>query len=244
MTDLHTHILPGMDDGAKSVEMSLEMLRMERDQGVDTVVLTPHFYRNRERPERFLNRRHAAEEALQDTLMALPEAERRTMPRLILGAEVAWVPNLPDMPALPRMCMGCSNYLLLELPFVPWSDLMFRQLRELMDKTHLVPVIAHLERYLKDQKPERIRELLELDVLVQVSTSPLLHPLRRGGALGLLREYHAQLVASDCHDPADRPPNLGPAVKVLGRKLGEAQWRELIRCGDDLAAEMLLAAGK
>lgn len=39
MTDLHTHILPAMDDGAKSVEMSLEMLRMERDQGVDTVVL-------------------------------------------------------------------------------------------------------------------------------------------------------------------------------------------------------------
>ena len=48
MTDLHTHILPEMDDGAESVEMSLDMLRMERDQGVDAVVLTPHFYRDRE----------------------------------------------------------------------------------------------------------------------------------------------------------------------------------------------------
>ena len=62
MTDLHTHILPGMDDGAVSVETSLEMLRMERDQGVDAVVLTPHFYRDRERPEQFLARRRASAE--------------------------------------------------------------------------------------------------------------------------------------------------------------------------------------
>ena len=53
MTDLHTHILPGMDDGAKTVEDSLAMLRMEYDQGVDTVVLTPHFYRDRENPKHF-----------------------------------------------------------------------------------------------------------------------------------------------------------------------------------------------
>ena len=79
MTDLHTHILPGMDDGAESVEMSLDMLRMERDQGVDAVVLTPHFYRDRERPEHFLNRRRAAGEALRDALMALPEEETRTL---------------------------------------------------------------------------------------------------------------------------------------------------------------------
>ena len=47
MTDLHTHILPGMDDGARDVETSLELLRMEREQGVDRVVFTPHFYREK-----------------------------------------------------------------------------------------------------------------------------------------------------------------------------------------------------
>ena len=102
MTDLHTHILPGMDDGAKTPEESLQMLRMERDQGVDTVVLTPHFYRDREWPERFLARRRASAEALRDALMALPEEEIRNMPRLILGAAVAWVPNLPEMTELSR----------------------------------------------------------------------------------------------------------------------------------------------
>ena len=64
MTDLHTHILPGIDDGARSVEESLAMLRMERGQGVDTVVLTPHFYRDRENPKRFLRRRKESAAAL------------------------------------------------------------------------------------------------------------------------------------------------------------------------------------
>ena len=153
MTDLHTHILPGVDDGAKAPEESLEMLRMERDQGVDTVVLTPHFYRDRERPDAFLARRLAAAKALRDTLMALPKEEVRTLPRLILGAEVALEPNLADIEQLPQMFMGHSKYLLLELPFSPWTEQMFRQLRELMDRTGATLVIAHLERYLKYQKP-------------------------------------------------------------------------------------------
>ena len=58
MTDLHTHILPGMDDGAKDAQMSIAMLRAQRDQGVDTVVLSPHFYGDREDVDRFLRRRN------------------------------------------------------------------------------------------------------------------------------------------------------------------------------------------
>lgn len=234
MTDLHTHILPGMDDGAKSVDISLEMLRMERDQGVDTVVLTPHFYRDRERPEQFLERRRASAESLQDTLMALPEAEMRTMPRLILGAEVAWVPNLPDMSELPKLCMGSSQNLLLELPFTPWNDQMFRQIYELMSRTGITPVIAHVERYLKHQKPEHVAELMSLGVPVQVSVEPLLHTLHRGRVLKLLREQKAQFIASDCHNTTSRPPNLGPGAAVLGQKLGEKFLREMFRRTDEL----------
>ena len=102
--DFHSHILPGMDDGAKTPEESLQMLRMERDQGVDTVVLTPHFYRDRERPEQFLARRRASAEALRDALMALPEEEikmaqrysreikneRIRLPEVIDGATCVW----------------------------------------------------------------------------------------------------------------------------------------------------------
>lgn len=237
MTDLHTHILPGMDDGSKSVEMSLEMLRMERDQGVDAVVLTPHFYRDKERPEHFLKRRRAAAETLRDTLMELPEEELRSMPRLYMGAEVAWVPNLIDWPELPRMCMGHSKNLLLELPFAPWSSQMFQQIYELMSRTGITPVIAHIERYLKIQKTEHISELLSLGVPVQVSAEPLLHPMRRGKVLKLLREQKAQFIASDCHDVESRPPNLGLGATVVRQKLGEDMLRRMSRRSDELTTK-------
>ena len=54
MTDAHTHILPAMDDGAKDLGTSLAMLRASREQGVDTVVLTPHYYPQKESVESFL----------------------------------------------------------------------------------------------------------------------------------------------------------------------------------------------
>ena len=85
MTDLHTHILPGMDDGSPNTETSIAMLRAERDQGISTVVLTSHFYRSHERPSSFLKRRAAAMDQLQQAIEQLPQKERDSLPRLVLG---------------------------------------------------------------------------------------------------------------------------------------------------------------
>ena len=143
MTDLHTHILPGMDDGAPDVETSLAMLREEALQGVDTVVLTPHFYRDQERPEHFLARRERAADRLARAILDLTEEERQTMPRLILGAEVAWVPNLAYWEELPQLCVGKINYLLLELPFSPWNEHMVNELYYLFGRTGITAILAH-----------------------------------------------------------------------------------------------------
>ena len=64
MIDLHTHILPRMDDGAKTVEEALQMLRAEAEQGVEAVALTPHYYRTKEQPTAFLTRRREAMDQL------------------------------------------------------------------------------------------------------------------------------------------------------------------------------------
>lgn len=236
MTDLHTHILPGMDDGARDADMSLAMLRMERDQGIDTVVLTPHFYRERERVEWFLKRRHEASRVLLEKLMSLPEEERNTLPRLIVGAEVAWGPNLADWPDLDKLCMGRTRNLLLELPFTPWNDMLFHQLYDFMGRTGITPVIAHIERYRKAQKKEAIQEILSMGLPVQISAEPLLHTLSRGKELSLLRERQVQFIASDCHNTTTRPPNLGPALKVVAAKLGEGKVESMVRRSAELAA--------
>lgn len=237
MTDLHTHILPGIDDGAKSVEESLAMLRMERSQGVDTVVLTPHFYRDRENPKRFLRRRQESAAVLARRVLALSEQEREELPQMLLGAEVAWWPNMADWEELPEMCIGDTKNLLLELPFTPWNDQMIYQLHELFGRTGITPIIAHLERYLKNQRPEYIQEVLGLGVPIQISADILTRPFARGGAMNLLRQGQDYVVASDCHDCVKRPPNMVAAINFLRKKLGEDSVSALIRRGNKLVGE-------
>jgi protein-tyrosine phosphatase len=231
--DLHTHILPGIDDGAADPAASIAMLRMEAEQGVDTVVVTPHFYRDREQTEHFLARRRRSALQLDQALAALPDGERDHLPRILLGAEVAWVPNLSDLVDLSQLCMGESRSFLLELPFSPWSESMLHQIYDLMSRTGLIPVLAHLERYWRLQRPELLREVLELGVPVQISADALLRPFSRGTKL--LQQGQAHLVASDCHGPAQRPPNLGQAMHAAARKLGTARQQKL-----EYRAEQLL----
>ena len=234
MTDLHTHILPGMDDGAPDVSASLRMLRLEGEQAVDTVALTPHFYRDRERPEHFFSRRELAFDKLCRAIEHLPEEERKQLPALTLGAEVAWVPGLAEWPELEGFCYDGTRFLLVELPFFPWNGQIIGELYGLMERTGLIPVIAHLERYFRLQKQGVLDELLSMGLPVQFSAEALLHFSTRGRALRMLRDYPGSLLISDCHDDRGRPPNILEAVEVLRRKEGDRLIARLDRRSDEL----------
>ena len=219
MNDLHTHILPGLDDGADTVETSLAMLREEYAQGVDTVALTPHFYRDREHLSDFLRRREEAYQKLLAAIAALSDEERSALPQMLLAAGTAWVPNLAQLPGLEQLCYQDTKYLLLELPFGPWDDAMFRQIFDLMNCRGITPVIAHIDRYWGTQKKERFETLFSLDIPVQLSAEPLLHFMTRGWALRLIKEGKVQMLISDAHNMTDRQPNLGKASDILCKKL-------------------------
>lgn len=231
MTDLHTHILPGMDDGAKTVEESLALLRMQQSQGVDTVVLTPHFYPNKENVDSFLARRDEAVKRLQDAL----DAAEEPLPELLLGAEVLWRSDLIEWERREELCISGTRNLLLELPFTPWDGRMIDRLYDMIGHTGITPIIAHLERYLPLQSKAMIQEILSLGVPVQISAGILTHPLQRNGAMKLLKNGQAHLLASDCHDCVRRVPDLAAGLEIVRRKLGEQCARELINCADELA---------
>lgn len=222
MTDLHTHILPSVDDGSRSVEMSIAMLREEAAQGVSTVALTPHYYRERESSGAFLARRKAASEALEDAIAALPETERSALPVRILAAEVAWVPNLVDCSHLRELCYQGTDLFLLELPMQPWYDGLFSQLYDLINITGLTPVIAHIDRYWSSQKPARLAELNSLGLPIQLSAEALLHFPTRARALKALQKGQAQYLISDCHRIHERKPNLLQGMEIVEKKLGSA----------------------
>lgn len=220
MNDLHTHILPELDDGADTVETSLAMLRQEYAQGVDTVALTPHFYRDREHLSDFLQRREEGYHKLLAAIAALSEEEKEALPDLLLGAEVAWVPNFAQLPGLEKLCYQDTKFLLLELPFGSWDDTLFRQIYDLMNCRGITPVIAHIDRYWGTQKKEQFETLFSLGVPVQLSAEPLLHFTTRGQALRLIKTGKVQMLISDAHNLTNRQPNLGKAADVLRRKLG------------------------
>jgi len=224
MTDLHTHILPGMDDGARDCEAALAMLRVQREQGVNRVALTPHFYRDEESPERFLARRARAWEKLSEAMAASGEE----YPELVLGAEVCWVPGIHRWEEPERLCLGGSPYFLLELPDVPWRASMFDQIYDLMDTSGIIPVLAHVERYFRTQKAGLVNELFRMGVPLQISAAPMLRFMERGAILRRVGEHPNCFLISDCHNLTGRAPNLGPGMEQVRKRLGADRAAEML----------------
>ena len=233
MTDLHTHILPGVDDGAKTVDDSLAMLYAQYEQGVDTVVLTPHYYPDREDCTSFLRRRKAAWENLVQKICALPKQDQIRLPKLIFGAEVAYVPGLQTVEHLRSLCIGNTKNMMLELPFYLWDTALVHQLYDFLGRSGVTPVLAHIERYFDIQKKKIMDEILDFGLPVQVGTETLSQTF--SPAIKLLKQGRAHLVASDCHDLNYRRPSLAQAMQVVEKRLGHERCEELIEMADQLA---------
>ena len=233
MVDLHTHILPGMDDGAESPEMSVAMLRAEWEDGVDTVALTPHFYRERESIERFLKRRDEAMQRLQAYIASQPEETQNSLPRLILGAEVAWMPNMWMWDGLERLCYEGTHMLMVELPTGPWKIRLMSDLCYLANQTGLMPMLAHFDRYFGLQKHKMLQEAASLGLPLQISADALLHFHTRHRALELLRQGGGYLI-SDCHNLTKRPPNIGKGEAVLQKHFDEDKVDAVLQQTEDL----------
>ena len=221
--DFHSHILPGVDDGSRSVEESLEMLRAEARQGIGTVVATPHFYANHDTPERFLRRRAAAWEMLQ-TAMALEAG----LPEIILGAEVYYFSGISDSDQLHRLTTGQKRYIMLEMPTVPWTQNMYQEMENIYTKHGITPIIAHIDRYISPLRHRQILDRLEdLPVLVQANSDFFLRPMAAPLALRMLKEKRIHLLGSDCHNCSTRKPELGRAIEKIEKYLGASALEHL-----------------
>lgn len=213
--DFHTHILPCVDDGSRSVEQSLEMLRRCQKMGIRHVVLTPHFYADQDHPDRFFARRNEALSALQKAM------EGEKLPALIPGAEVHYFPNMSSSNVLPKLAIGSSPYILVEMPMCRWTERMFEDLEMIRANQGLTPIIAHLDRYLTPFNSGKIlRQLADLPVLVQVNGEAFLQRRTARLAMRMLERGQIQLLGSDCHNLTDRKPNLGPVRELIRSKLG------------------------
>lgn len=215
MLDLHTHILPGMDDGSRSVEQSIMMLEREALQGIQTVVMTPHYHANRESPADFVFRREAAEQRLRSGM-----AGRTDLPALLTGAEVAYFDGMCRVDDLERLKIGNTSAILIEMPFCRWNQRMLNELVEIQQVRGIQPILAHVERYMSYQPKGLIEQLGDSGMGIQVNTTFILRWQTCWRAMTMLKRQSIHFVASDCHDMERRVPNLGEAMAKIDKKLG------------------------
>ncbi len=213
MIDFHSHILPEMDDGSRSAGESVRMLKSLASQGVTKVIATPHFYANDESVREFLIRRQISYQKLSIGLSA-------GMPEILLGAEVKYYGGIGHLKELDYLCIQNSRLLLLEMTSNRWTEYTLREIAELSSGRNIIPVLAHVERYLGFQHPETIRRLVDSGVMMQVNASffdGIFHGVR---ALNMLRKNRIHFIGTDCHNMTDRPPDLLNAVNTIRKKFG------------------------
>lgn len=228
--DFHTHILPNVDDGSHSVETSIEMLRMEEKQGVGRVILTPHFYANHDSPQRFFKRCQKSLVNLRDSM-----ANYSDIPKLSFGAEVHFFEGMSDSESLLDMAITGTRCILVEMPMSPWSDRMLQELTGIHQKYRLIPIIAHIDRYISPFRNRGIMDsLAKLPVLIQANASFFTQKSTQRLALKLLREEKIHLLGSDCHNLESRPPNIDGAIKVIEKHLGSDAVMRINYQGDKL----------
>ena len=210
MTDLHCHILPGIDDGARDVDTALALLDMEKAQGVNRIVFTPHFRCDDVSLDEFLEKREAAWSSL---MAALPENLKSSFD-FKLGAEVYFSPTLSRVD-FSKLCFTDTSYMLVELPFTSGVRPAF--LDEILydiSSEGITPIIAHVERYpyiLSD--PTKIYDWVMAGYLVQTNAGAVISGdkmIKKLISWGLV-----QVVSSDAHSLHRRPPMMAEAFDKL-----------------------------
>ena len=201
MIDIHTHMLPGIDDGSKDINESLALLREQVKQGINEVVFTPHFYAHEVSPEQFINRRNNAWNRLQ-------EFWDEDFPIVHFGAEVLYFNGMGKVEAVKDLCIDSTNLMLLEMPYSKWTSNMIDDMYELMDRQNIRIIMAHIERCLFYQPKEIYYDLLDRGVIMQSNVDFFVNWKTKHKAKKLFKNGMIHAIASDCHNMSTRLPNL------------------------------------
>ena len=210
LADIHTHILPAIDDGAKTVEESLDLLFALKKQGVSEVVCTPHFDLAETSVNCFLEKRNTSFRLLSEKINN--EADLSDI-KLRLGAEVKYDPNLVRTDLSP-LCIEGTSYLLLEpLGSYPFN---FEYTVDSIVADGITLILAHIERFSwLAENFDLLDRLSESGAVFQCTASALFNPHHAKRFKKLLKRGYVDLIASDIHSLDRRPPMLEQALSKM-----------------------------
>ena len=234
MFDIHSHIIYHIDDGSRTPEESLELIRQDVEQGAHAIIATPHYYvQYPTDPARILAKLATIEEALgigeQSAAQPTPGASEANAyaldVRLYAGNEVLWFDSMTErLQSGEILTLADSHYTLIEFYPEESYQTILRAIRNVRNAGYR-PIIAHAERF-KAMQEHGLAEVRDLGAYVQLSTEPLSHK----GLSGLfdretkfiqkaLRNQEADFLGTDMHRTDRRPPVLRDAIDWIERNL-------------------------
>lgn len=226
MIDLHCHLLPGIDDGAPDLAVSLEMARIALADGITITACTPHIY-----PGLYENRAEGIRRAIEDLRRALAEADLPLT--LVEGADIQIVPELLDgLRAGTHPRLNGGRYFLLEPPHHTVPGGFLELIRNSLAMGY-VPVVTHPERltWLDEAHYPWFVEAARLGAWIQVTAGALTGRFGRAPKYWgerLLDEGVVHLLATDAHDPRHRPPRLAEGREAAAPWVGEEEADRLV----------------
>lgn len=228
MIDIHTHILPMVDDGPATIEESIEMCRIAVKDGIKQIIATPHIYKG------FYN---TGENDILDKINMLNQIlqEEGLDLKIFPGGEVHINNQILNAKALKDSSIftinGNKKYILLEFP-IQWVPMEAEQVIFSLRTMGFTPILPHLERNLRIQaNPNILRRFVKLGAILQVTAQSVIGnfgAMTKKCVLWMLKKNFVQVIASDAHSAVERPPILSGAVKIVSDMLSEESARRMV----------------
>lgn len=221
--DIHSHILPKVDDGAKDMRETERMLSRAVRQGIRAIIATPHYDAGAGK-EKYIKCRNSYEKVRK-------HIEECELPiKLYLGNEIFYSESIIDELQQGYIhTMNETRYVLVEFPLYVDYDYIERALRNIQNAGYW-PILAHAERYESLRNIEKIRTLVEMGIYIQINQGSLINKKRflvRSFCLKLMKAGLVHLLATDCHDSKQRRPEFKECFEYLDKKIGKS-YRVLI----------------
>ena len=231
-TDMHCHILPGVDDGSPDMETSLRMLEREWNEGVGTVILTPHYIQRHN---------HYRYDELEGIFEKLKQKSGEINPqlKLFLGNEILYEPGIAESLRAGRIhTMAGSRYILIEFRVTIEEEYILKAVRECTDMG-FKPIIAHVERYFCLQGNfEALEWIVRQGALLQCNTQAVTAGFTDGEgrwARKMVKGGFIRFIGTDAHDMNKRSPQYKKAYEWIRTKCGADMAKEMTRMPFELA---------
>ncbi len=231
--DIHSHILPGVDDGSPNLEVSLAMLKEMKRLGVEKVIATPHFYGDKGSLSSYLRNINHAYNKL------ISACEGKGFPEILLGYEVMYFEKMSEREELKELCIENSPFILIEMPYGRITPKIADEIFNVKLALGLTPIMCHLERYFRWNSYDEVTSLFEIDgIRGHVNTQSLSKGFGRKKTLQLLIDGYCQYVASDAHNCEERRPMYKEAFDYIEKKAGKELVRQILSDSAELYDEI------